>query len=176
MLGPKTKKNLEEAFAGESMARNKYDYFASAFRKAGYIQIANIFEETARNEKEHAKVWAKQLSLIPQELIDDLKAAIAGEHYENSQMYPRMEKEALEEGHNDIAKLFKEIGEVEEKHEARYRKLLENIEKGEVFKKPEVKRWKCNNCGYIHEGTEAPKVCPACSHVQSYFEVFEETY
>jgi len=176
MLKPKTQKNLEEAFAGESMARNKYDYFASAFRKGGYIQIANIFEETARNEKEHAKLWAKALNLIPTEIIDDLKAAIKGEHYENSQMYPRMEKEALEEGHADIAKLFKEVGEVEEKHEARYQKLLENLEKGEVFKKPEVKRWKCNNCGYIHEGTEAPAVCPACNHPQAYFEVFEETY
>jgi rubrerythrin len=176
MIGPKTKKNLEEAFAGESMARNKYDWFASAFRKAGYIQIANIFEETARNEKEHAKLWAKALGLIPEEITEDLKAAIKGEHFENSEMYPRMEKEALEEGHADIAKLFKEVGEVEEKHEARYRKLLENTEKGEVFKKPAVKRWKCNNCGYIHEGTEAPDKCPACNHPQGYFEVFEETY
>ena len=176
MLGPKTKKNLEEAFAGESMARNKYDYFASAFRKAGYVQIANIFEETALNEKAHAKIWAKQLGLIPAELIGDLQAAAAGEHYENSEMYPRMEKEALEEGQTDIAKLFKEVGEVEEKHEARYRKLLANLEKGEVFKKPTVKRWKCNNCGYIHEGAEAPDTCPACSHPQAYFEVFEETY
>lgn len=176
MIGPKTKKNLEEAFAGESMARNKYDWFASAFRKAGYIQIANIFEETARNEKEHAKLWAKALGLLPEEIAEDLKAAIKGEHFENSEMYPRMEKEALEEGHEDIAKLFKEVGEVEEKHEARYKKLLENLEKGEVFKKPVVKRWKCNNCGYIHEGTEAPDKCPACSHPQGYFEVFEETY
>jgi len=176
MLGPKTKKNLEEAFAGESMARNKYDYFASAFRKAGYMQIASLFEETAANEKEHAKLWAKQLGLIPLELAEDLKAAIAGEHYENTEMYPRMEKEALEEGHADIAKLFKEVAEVERAHEARYLKLLSNLEKGEVFKKPEVKRWKCDNCGYIHEGTEAPTVCPACNHAQGYFEVFEETY
>lgn len=176
MLGPKTQKNLEEAFAGESKARNKYDYFASVFRKAGYIQIADIFEETALNEKEHAKLWAKALGLISAEVAEDLKAAIAGEHFENTEMYPRMEKEALEEGHADIAKLFKEVGEVEEKHEARYKKLLENIEKGEVFKKAEVKRWKCNNCGYIHEGTDAPDKCPACSHPQGYFEVFVETY
>lgn len=176
MLGEKTKKNLEEAFAGESMARNKYDYFASAFKKAGYIQIANIFEETARNEKEHAKLWAKQLGLISEDLIVDLKAAIAGEHHETSAMYPRMETEALEEGHPEIAKMFKEIGEVEAIHEKRYQKLLQNMEKGEVFKKPEVKRWKCNNCGYIHEGTDAPDVCPACSHPQAYFEVFVETY
>ncbi len=176
MLGPKTKKNLEEAFAGESMARNKYDYFASAFRKRGYIQIANIFEETARNEKEHAKLWAKELGLVPQELIEELKAAIAGEHYENTEMYPRMQAEAMEEGHTEIAQLFKEVGEVEEKHEERYMKLLANIENGEVFKKPEVKRWKCDNCGYIHEGTDAPDKCPACSHPQGYFEVFVETY
>ncbi|MDA3802738.1 MAG: rubrerythrin family protein [Patescibacteria group bacterium] len=175
-LGEKTKKNLEEAFAGESKARNKYDYFASAFRKAGYVQIANIFEETAKNEKEHAKVWAKQLGIINDDLKDNLRAAIEGENYENSQMYPRMEKEALEEGHEEIAKLFHEVAEVEEKHEARYQKLLENIENGEVFKKKEVKRWKCNNCGYIHEGEEAPITCPACSHPQGHFEVFVETY
>lgn len=176
MIGPKTLKNLQEAFAGESMARNKYDYFASAFRKAGYVQIADLFEETARNEKEHAKVWAKQLGLISAELSENLQAAIKGENYENTAMYPQMEKEALEEGHADIAKLFKEIGEVEKAHEERYKKLLANLEKGEVFKKPEVKRWKCANCGYIHEGTEAPGVCPACSHPQAYFEVLAENY
>jgi len=175
MLGPKTKKNLEAAFAGESMARNKYDYFASVFRKAGYEQIANIFEETARNEKEHAKVWAKQLGLIG-DLAVNLEEAIKGENYENTEMYPSMEKDALAEGHADIAKLFKEVGEVEASHGARYKKLLENLKNGEVFKKPVVKRWKCNNCGYIHEGTEAPLVCPACSHLQAHFEVFEETY
>jgi rubrerythrin len=176
MLGPKTKKNLEDAFAGESMARNKYDYFASIFRKAGYVQIANIFEETARNEKEHAKLWAKQLGLISEDIIEDLKAAIAGEQHETGVMYPQMEKDALEEGHADIAKIFKEVGEVEAAHAARYEKLLANIEKGEVFKKPEVKRWKCNNCGHIHEGLEAPLTCPACSHPQAHFEVFVETY
>lgn len=176
MLGEKTKKNLEEAFAGESMARNKYDYFASAFRKAGYVQIANIFEETARNEKEHAKLWAKQLGYIHEDISDNLKSAIAGENYEHTSMYPRMEKEALEEGHEDIAKLFKEVGEVEESHEKRYQKLLENIEKGIVFKREETKLWKCNNCGYIHEGEEAPDQCPACSHPQGHFELFVETY
>ncbi len=176
MLGEKTKKNLEEAFAGESMARNKYDYFASVFKKAGYIQIANIFEETARNEKEHAKLWAKQLGYIHEDISDNLKSAISGENYEHTSMYPRMEKEALEEGHEDIAKLFKEVAEVEEAHEKRYQKLLENIENGSVFKKEEVKRWKCGNCGYIHEGEEAPDKCPACSHPQGYFEIFTETY
>lgn len=175
-LGPNTKKNLEEAFAGESMARNKYDYFASAFRKAGYVQIANIFEETAKNEKEHAKLWAKELGLIHKDLKDNLKSAMEGENYEHSSMYPRMEQEALLEGHEDIAKLFHEVAEVEEKHEERYKKLLANIENGEVFKKKEVKRWKCNNCGYIHEGEEAPETCPACSHPQGHFEVFVETY
>lgn len=176
MIGEKTKKNLEEAFAGESMARNKYDYFASVARKAGYQQIADIFEETARNEKEHAKIWAKQLGLISEQLLDDLKAAMAGEHYENSDMYPRMEKEALEEGHTDIARLFKEVSEVEEAHEKRYKKLIANLEAGEVFRKSTSKFWKCGNCGYIHEGESAPLVCPACSHPQGFFQVFVETY
>lgn len=175
MLKEKTKKNLEEAFAGESMARNKYDYFSSVARKAGYVQIANIFAETALNEKEHAKVWAKQLELIG-DVEKNLKTAIEGETYENLEMYPRMEKEALEEGQLEIAKLFKEIGEVESRHAIRYKKLLANIEKGEVFKKPEVKLWKCANCGYIHEGTDAPAVCPACAHLQAHFEVFVENY
>ncbi len=176
MLGEKTKKNLEEAFAGEAMARCKYDYYASAFRKAGYVQIANIFEETAKNEKEHAKLWAKQLGYIHENVADNLQAAIDGENYEHSDMYPRMEKEALEEGHEDIAKLFHEVAEVEEKHEERYQKLLANIKNGEVFKKKESVQWKCNNCGYIHEGDSAPELCPACSHPQAHFEVFVETY
>ena len=176
MLGEKTKKNLEEAFAGESMARNKYDYFSSIFRKAGYVQIANIFAETALNEKEHAKLWAKLLGYISEEVKVDLQAAIEGELHETSSMYPRMMQDALEEGHEDIAKLFKEVGEVEAVHAARYQKLLANIENGEVFKRAEVKRWKCNNCGHIHEGTEAPLVCPACSHPQAHFEILAENY
>ena len=175
MLGEKTKKNLEEAFAGESMARNKYDYYASVARKAGYVQIANIFEETAQNEKEHAKLWAKRLELV-QDVEADLKAAIEGEAYENTEMYPRMALEAREEGHEDIAVLFERVAEAEKAHEERYRKLLENIEKGEVFKKKEKIRWKCNNCGFIHEGEEAPLVCPSCLHKQEHFEVFVETY
>jgi len=176
MLGEKTKKNLEEAFAGESMARNKYDYFSSIFRKAGYVQIANIFAETALNEKEHAKLLAKLLGYISEDIKEDLKAAIDGELHETNSMYPRMMQEALEEGHKDIAKLFKEVGEVEADHAARYQKLLANIENGEVFKRAEVKRWKCNNCGHIHEGTEAPLVCPACSHPQAHFEILAENY
>jgi len=175
MFGPKTQKNLEAAFAGESMARNKYTYFASVARKAGYEQIAALFEETANNEKEHAKIWAKQLGLIG-EVAANLKAAAEGENYENTTMYPTMEKEALEEGHADVARLFKEVAEVERAHEKRYRKLLENIEKGEVFKKPEIKRWKCANCGHIHEGLEAPASCPACSHPQAFFELLAENY
>jgi len=175
MLGEKTKKNLETAFAGESMARNKYDYFASVARKAGYVQIANIFEETALNEKEHAKLWAKQLGLIG-DTAADLKEAIKGETYETTEMYPKMAQEAEEEGHADIAKLFRNVGLAEKAHQTRYEKLLENVEKGEVFKKSEVRRWKCANCGYIHEGTEAPELCPSCLHPQAHFEVFVETY
>jgi len=175
MLGEKTKKNLETAFAGESMARNKYDYFASVARKAGYVQIANIFEETALNEKEHAKLWAKQLGLIG-DTAADLKEAVKGETYETKEMYPQMAKEAEGEGHADIAKLFRNVAAAEEAHRARYQKLLDNVEKGEVFKKKEVKRWKCANCGYIHEGTEAPELCPSCLHPQAHFEVFVETY
>ena len=175
MLGEKTKKNLEEAFAGESMARNKYDYFASVAKAAGYVQIANFFTETALNEKEHAKLWAKQLGLI-NDLPTNLKAAVEGERYENSSMYPRMAEDAKAEGHDAIAKLFLEIAEVEKAHEIRYGKLLFNLENGEVFKRPEVKRWKCANCGHIHEGEEAPLACPACSHPQAYFELLVENY
>ena len=175
MLGERTKKNLEDAFAGESMARNKYDYFASVAKSAGYIQIANFFTETALNEKEHAKIWATKLGLI-NDLTANLKAAFDGESYENSSMYPRMAEDAKAEGHDDIAELFKEIAEVEKTHEIRYRKLLFNLENNEVFKRPEVKRWRCSNCGHIHEGEEAPLVCPACSHPQAYFEIFVENY
>lgn len=175
MLGEKTKKNLEEAFAGESMARNKYDYFASVARKAGYEQIANLFMETSLNEREHAKLWAKQLELIG-DVPANLKAAFEGELYENSKMYPRMAAEAREEGHEDIAVLFDRVGEVEKHHEARYRKLAANLETGEVFKKVGPKRWKCLNCGHIYEGEEAPLVCPTCSHPQAFFELLAENY
>lgn len=174
-LGPKTKKNLEEALAGESMARNKYDWFAKEAKKEGYVQMQNIFMETALNEKEHAKLWAKALGLIG-ETADNLKAAADGENYEHSDMYVRMAEEAKEEGHDKIAQSFLMVAEAEKAHETRYRKLIQNIEKGEVFKKEETKRWKCNNCGYIHEGEEAPGVCPTCDHPQAHFEVFIETY
>ncbi len=174
-LGPKTKKNLEEALAGESMARNKYDWFAKEAKKEGYVQMQNIFMETALNEKEHAKLWAKALGLIA-DTPTNLKAAAEGEHYENTEMYVRMAKEAEEEGHVDIAQSFRMVAEAEKAHETRYRKLLENIEKGRVFKREEKKRWKCNNCGYIHEGEEAPETCPTCKHPQAHFEIFVETY
>lgn len=174
-MGPRTKKNLEEAFAGESMARNKYTYYASVARKAGYVQIANIFEETAGNEKEHAKLWAKELGLIG-DTSENLQHAMEGEHYENTEMYTRMAAEADEEGHPDIAIAFRRVADAEKAHETRYKKLLENIKEGRVFKRETLVRWKCNNCGYIHEGEEAPGQCPACKHPQAHFEFFMETY
>ncbi len=177
MLGAKTKKNLEEAFAGESMARNKYDYWSKTARKNGYVQMANIFAETALNEKEHAKMWAKQLGIVSGDTAKDLAEAIKGEVYEYTDMYQRMAQEADEEGHADIAQLFRNVAKAEEAHAVRYKKLLENLEQGEVFKKSEVKRWKCNNCGFIHQGSEeAPEICPSCLHPQAHFEVFVETY
>ena len=157
------------------MARNKYDWFASQAKKDGYVQMKNIFMETALNEKEHAKLWAKALGLIGG-TAENLKAAADGEHYEHTDMYVRMAKEAKEEGHDDIAKLFLMVAEVEKAHEARYRKLLENIKKEEVFNREEIKEWKCANCGYIHKGKEVPKICPACQHPQEYFEIFCESY
>ncbi len=177
MLGEKTKKNLEEAFAGESMAATKYEYWSKTARKNGYVQIANIFEETALNEKQHAKMWAKQLGIVSGDTKKDLEEAIKGEVYEYTDMYQRMATEADEEGHADIAELFRHVAKAEEAHATRYKKLLENLEKEEVFKKPEPKRWKCNNCGYIHESSEeAPELCPSCLHPQAHFEVFVETY
>lgn len=175
MLGPKTKKNLEEALAGESMARNKYDWFASQAKKDGYVQIQNLFMETALNEKEHAKLWAKALGLIG-DTKENLKHAAEGENFEYNSMYVRMANEAKEEGHDDLAVSFMMVAGVEKAHEARYKKLLENIEKGIVFKRDEVKRWKCNNCGHIHEGAEAPGICPTCQHPVAHFELMCENY
>ncbi|MCU0678896.1 MAG: rubrerythrin family protein [Planctomycetes bacterium] len=175
-LGPKTKKNLEEALAGESMARNKYDWFASAAKKEGYVQMQNIFMETALNEKEHAKLWAKELDLISDSTLENLVAAAAGEFHEYTEMYVRMAKEAEEEGHDDLAHSFTMVANAEKAHEARYNKLIENIKAGWVFKRAEEKRWKCNNCGYIHTGKEAPQECPTCHHPQAHFELFCETY
>ena len=175
LKGSKTEKNLMEAFAGESQARNKYTYFASVAKKEGYEQIAALFLETAENEKEHAKIHFKYLNGIS-DTKANLAAAAAGENYEWTDMYDRMAKEADEEGLTEIAEKFRGIGAIEKEHEARFRRLLENVENGEVFKRGSITIWKCRNCGHIVVGTEAPKVCPVCNHAQSYFEVKAENY
>ncbi|MCQ2749556.1 MAG: rubrerythrin family protein [Clostridia bacterium] len=177
LKGSKTEKNLMEAFAGESQARNKYTYFASKARKDGYEQIAAIFEETANNEKEHAKMWFKELNggEVPS-TIDNLKAAADGENFEWTDMYERMAREAEEEGFTAIANKFRKVGEIEKHHEERYRKLLKNIEDALVFSKDGDAVWICRNCGHIVVGKEAPKACPVCAHPQSYFEVKAENY
>ncbi len=172
LKGSKTEANLNAAFAGESMARNKYTFYASQAKKEGYEQIADIFLETAENEKEHAKLWFKALhgGCVPK-TIENLKDAAAGENYEWTDMYAEFAKVAREEGFNEIAAMFEGVGGVEKHHEERYLALLKNIEDGVVFKKDKVTMWKCRNCGYIHIGEEAPKVCPVCKHPQSFFEV-----
>ena len=175
LKGSKTEKNLMEAFAGESQARNKYTYFASVAKKEGYEQIAALFLETAENEKEHAKIHFKYLNGIS-DTKANLAAAAAGENYEWTDMYDRMAKEADEEGFTEIAAKFRGIGAIEKEHEARFRRLLANVENGEVFKRGSITIWKCRNCGHIVVGTEAPKVCPVCNHAQSYFEVKAENY
>ena len=186
--GTHTEKNLLASFAGESQARNRYTYFASVARKAGYEQIAEIFLETAENEKEHAKRFFKLLeggeveitASYPAGVIGDtaanLKAAAAGENLEWTKLYKEAEKMAEKEGFPEIAKQFKEIAEVEAHHEKRYRKLVANIINGKVFKKDIVVKWKCRNCGYLHEGKDAPDKCPACDHPQAYYEVLAENY
>ena len=177
LKGTKTEKNLMEAFAGESQARNKYTYFASKAKKEGYEQIAAIFQETADNEKEHAKMWFKLLNGgdIPT-TVENLKAAAEGENYEWTDMYDKMAKEAKEEGFDRIAYLFEAVGKIEKEHEERYLKLLDNVKEGKVFDCGEVKVWKCRNCGHIHVGKTAPAVCPVCSHPQAYFEIKAENY
>lgn len=171
LRGSQTEKNLQTAFAGESQARNKYDYYASKAKKEGYEQIADIFSETAKNEKEHAKLWFKLLhdGGVP-ETVENLKDAANGENYEWTDMYDGFSKIAEEEGFKDIARLFKGVAAVEKEHEARYKKLLENIESNQVFTKPNEIVWICRNCGHIHSGKVAPKLCPVCSHPQAYFE------
>ena len=166
-----------DAFAGESQARNKYTYFASKAKKEGYEQIAAIFQETADNEKEHAKLWFKLLcgGDIPT-TAQNLADAAAGENFEWTDMYDRMAKEAKEEGFDHIAFLFEEVGKIEKEHEARYKKLLENVQDGKVFEAGEIKIWKCRNCGHIVVGTKAPAVCPVCTHPQAYFEIKAENY
>lgn len=173
--GTKTEKNLQAAFAGESQARNKYTYFASVAKKAGYEQIAALFLKTADNEKEHAKLWFKALGGVGT-TEENLKAAADGENYEWTDMYEGMAKDAEDEGFMDLAAQFRGVAAIEKKHEERYRKLLSNIETMEVFKKSGVTVWECRNCGHIVVGTEAPKTCPVCNHPQSYFEVREENY
>jgi rubrerythrin len=165
----KTEENLKAAFAGESQARNKYTYFAKVARKQGYHYIAKIFEETAMNEMQHAKEEFKLLKGIG-DTVANLKAAIEGEHYETAEMYPTFAKEAEEEGNKEAAKVFTEIGEVEAHHEARYKKLLEMVEKEAVYKREKPIHWKCSKCGYIHEGTEPPEECPSCKHPKEYYE------
>ncbi|MBQ1802140.1 MAG: rubrerythrin family protein [Elusimicrobia bacterium] len=173
--GTKTEKNLLEAFAGESQARNKYTYFASVAKKQGYEQIAALFLKTADNEKEHAKLWFKALGLLG-DTEENLEEAANGENYEWTDMYDRMAKEADEEGFHDLAEQFRGVAKIEKMHEERYRKLLNNVEMEEVFKKSEVKVWECRNCGHVVIGTEAPEVCPVCKHPQAYFEVHQENY
>jgi len=165
----KTEENLKASFAGESQARNKYTYFAKVARKQGHHYVAKIFEETALNEMQHAKEEFKLLKGIG-DTAENLKAAIEGEHFENTEMYPNMQKDAEEEGNEEAAKLFKEVSEVEKHHEERYKKLLEMLEKGTLYKRDQPIKWRCSKCGYIHEGKEPPNVCPACKHEREYFE------
>lgn len=165
----KTEENLKDAFAGESQARNKYTYFAKVAGKEGYHYIAKLFEETADNERQHAKDEFKLLNGIG-DTKTNLKAAIEGEHYENTEMYPTFAKDAEEEGNKEAETLFKQIAKVEKEHEERYKKLLDMVEKGTVYKREKPIRWKCMKCGYIHEGTEPPEKCPSCKHSKEYYE------
>ena len=173
--GTQTEKNLQAAFAGESQARNKYTYFSSVAKKEGYEQISAIFLKTADNEKEHAKMWLKELNGIGN-TAENLKAAADGENYEWTDMYDEFAKVAKEEGFDRIAYLFEAVGKIEKEHEERFKKLLENVEEGKVFEAGEVKIWKCRNCGHIVVGTKAPEICPVCSHPKAYFEIKAENY
>jgi rubrerythrin len=177
LKGSKTEKNLLDAFAGESQARNKYTYYASKAKKEGYVQIANIFEETAANEREHAKIWFKLLhdGEVPDTATNLLDAAM-GENYEWTDMYDRFAKEAREEGFTQIANLFEMVGKIEKEHEERYRRLLANVKDGLVFSSEGDTVWICSNCGHIHVGKKAPKVCPVCNHAQAYFQRRAENY
>lgn len=173
--GTRTEKNLQTAFAGESQARNKYTYFASVAKKEGYEQISEIFLKTAENEKEHAKMWFKELNGIGSTL-DNLKAAAEGENFEWTDMYDNFAKVAEEEGFKELAYKFRAVGAIEKTHEERYRALINNVETKTVFEKSSVSIWECRNCGHIVVGTKAPDVCPVCAHPQSYFEVRKENY
>lgn len=176
LKGSKTEKNLMAAFSGESEARNKYTYYASKAKKDGYVQIAKLFEETAANEKEHAKIWFKLLKDGIGATADNLADAASGENYEWTEMYPTFAKEAREEGFEHIAYLFEQVAKIEKEHEERYKKLLENIEGGIVFSRDEEMIWQCSNCGHIVVGKKAPEVCPVCAHPQAYFEIKAENY
>ena len=176
LKGSKTEKNLMAAFAGESEARNKYSYYASKAKKDGYVQISKLFEETAANEKEHAKIWFKLLKDGIGDTADNLADAASGENYEWTEMYPTFAKEAREEGFEHIAFLFEEVAKIEKEHEERYRKLLENIEGGIVFSRDEEMIWQCSNCGHIIVGKKAPEVCPVCAHPKAYFEIKADNY
>jgi rubrerythrin len=188
LKGSETEKSLLKAFAGESQARNRYTYFASVARKAGFEQISAIFLETAENEREHAKIFFEYLEGGDTEITasypagkiqnteENLLAAAEGEKMEWGTLYPSFEKTARKEGFKEIADSFREIGDVEQEHEKRYRKLLENVKTNKVFKKDKVIKWKCRNCGYVHEGKDAPKICPACKHPQAFYEVLCENY
>ena len=188
MKGSESEKNLLKSFAGESQARNRYTFFASVARKEGFEQIAGFFQESADNEKEHAEIFFKYLEggdLVIQAdypagkigtTAENLLAAAEGEKMEWESIYPEFERVAREEGFEDVADSFREIAKVEVEHERRYRKLLKNLEAGEVFKRSEKVKWKCRNCGYIHEGEEAPEVCPACLHARAYYELWTENY
>ena len=177
LKGSKTEKNLKEAFAGESQARNKYTYYAAKAKKDGYVQISKFFEETANNEKEHAKIWFKLLmgGAVPS-TVQNLEDAVNGENFEWTDMYAKFAKEAKEEGFDDIELLFEKVAEIEKEHEERYRALLANIQNGKVFKKEEDVIWECANCGHIHTGKTAPDICPVCAHPQSYFMVKAKNY
>ncbi|MBS6441486.1 MAG: rubrerythrin family protein [Coprobacillus sp.] len=171
LKGSRTEKNLLEAFAGESMARNKYTFYASKAKKEGYEQIASLFLETADNEKEHAKLWFKALHDGMPSTLENLLDAANGENFEWTDMYARMAKEAREEGFEELAILFEGVGKIEKEHEERYRQLIKNLEEGQVFEKNGIVIWKCRNCGHIHVGKEAPQICPVCKHPQAYFEI-----
>ncbi len=175
LKGSNTEKNLMAAFAGESQARNKYTYFASKAKKEGYEQIAKLFEETANNEKEHAKIWFKLLDGIGT-TEENLKAAAAGENYEWTDMYATFAKEAKAEGFDKIAYLFEAVGKIEKEHEERYLALLKNVKEGEVFKKGSIVVWQCSNCGHIHVGETAPEKCPVCDHPKAYFQILAKNY
>lgn len=176
LKGTKTETNLLAAFAGESQARNKYTYYASKAKKEGYVQIGELFEETANNEKEHAKIWFKLLKDGIGDTVTNLKDAAAGEHYEWTDMYVNFAKEAREEGFDTIAYLFESVAKIEKEHEARYQKLLANIEGGIVFSRDGDMIWQCVNCGHIVIGKNAPEICPVCSHPQAYFQIKAENY